>query len=71
MRSKEFPHAPIERIARKASGKRVSKPAVKALRNFILETAEEKGKEIATLAKHAGRRTVMKSDVVFVTKKSE
>jgi len=42
---------------------------VKALRNFILETAEEKGKEIATLAKHAGRRTVMKSDVVFITKK--
>lgn len=69
MRSKEFPHAPIERIARKASQKRVSKPAVKALRNFILETAEEKGKEIATLAKHAGRRTVMKKDVILAIKK--
>ncbi len=69
MRSKEFPHAPLERIAKKASNKRISKPAVKALRNFVLENAEDKGKEIATLAKHAGRRTVMKSDVVFVTKK--
>jgi histone H3/H4 len=69
MRSKEFPHAPIERIARKASQKRVSKTAVKALRNFILETAEEKGKEIATLAKHAGRRTVMKKDVILAIKK--
>lgn len=69
MRSKEFPHAPIERIARKASQKRVSKPAVRALRNFILETAEEKGKEIATLAKHAGRRTVMKKDVILAIKK--
>lgn len=69
MRSKEFPHAPVERIARKASQKRVSKPAVKALRNFILETAEEKGKEIATLAKHAGRRTVMRKDVILAVKK--
>ena len=69
MRSKEFPHAPIERIARKSSGKRVSKPAVKALRNFILETAEDRGKEIATLAKHAGRRTVMKKDVILAIKK--
>jgi histone H3/H4 len=69
MRSKEFPHAPLERIAKKASNKRISKPAVKALRNFVLENAEGKGKEIADLARHAGRRTVMKNDVVFVTKK--
>lgn len=69
MRSKEFPYTPLERIAKKASKKRISKTAVKALRNFILENAEDKGKEIADLARHAGRRTVMKSDVVFVTKK--
>lgn len=69
MRSKEFPHAPLERIAKKATEMRISKPAVKALRNFILENAEDRGKEIAALARHAGRRTVMKSDVVFVTKK--
>ncbi len=69
MRSKEFPHTPLERIAKKASNKRISKLAVKALRNFILENAEDKGREIAALARHAGRRTVMKSDVVFVTKK--
>jgi histone H3/H4 len=69
MRSKEFPHAPLERIAKKASGKRISRTAVKALRNYVLESAEDRGKEIVTLARHAGRRTVMKDDVVFVTKK--
>ena len=69
MRSKDFPHAPLERIAKKASGKRISKPAVKALRNYILENAENKSKEIVTLARHAGRKTVMKNDVVFVTKR--
>ena len=69
MRSKEFPHAPLERIAKKATGKRVSKPAVKALRNYIIENAEDKAKEAVDIAKHAGRRTVMKNDVAFVTKK--
>lgn len=68
MRSKEFPHAPLERIAKKASGKRISKTAVKALRNHILENAEDKAREVADLARHAGRLTVMKSDVTFVTK---
>ena len=68
MRSKEFPHAPLERIAKKASGKRISKPAIKALRNYLLENAEYKAKEAADLAKHAGRKTVMKNDVSFVTK---
>jgi len=69
MRSKEFPHAPLERIAKKTSKKRISKPAVKALRNYVLENAEEKAKEIMELARHAGRKTIMKNDVVFVTKK--
>lgn len=69
MRSKEFPHAPLERIAKKASNKRISKPALKALRNFVLENAEDRGKEIATLAKHAGRKTVMKQDIMLATKK--
>jgi histone H3/H4 len=71
MRSLEFPHAPLERIAKKASGKRVSKPAIKALRNLVLENAEDKAKEIADLAKHAGRKTVMKNDVAFITKNKE
>ncbi len=68
MRSKEFPHAPLERIAKKATRMRMSKPAVKALRNLVLENAEDKGMEIATLAKHAGRRTVMKDDVILATR---
>jgi histone H3/H4 len=69
MRSKEFPHAPLERIAKKASDKRISKTAVKAMRNYILDIAEEKGKEIVQLANHAGRRTVMKEDIILAIKK--
>lgn len=68
MRSKEFPHAPLERIAKKASGKRISKSAVKALRNYVLENAEDRAKEISDVARHAGRKTVMKNDVAFVTR---
>ena len=67
MRSKEFPHAPLERIARKTTGMRISRGAVKALRNHVLENAEERSREIVDLVRHAGRKTVMKSDVVFIT----
>ena len=69
MRSKEFPHAPLERIAKKASNKRISKGVVKSLTNYVLDNAEDKGKEIVQLAKHAGRRTVMKEDIILAIKK--
>ena len=69
MRSKEFPHAPLERIAKKASNKRISKPAIKALRNYILENAEDRANEIAQLARHAGRKTVKARDIEIAAKK--
>ena len=69
MRSMEFPTAPVERIAKKASEKRISKGAVRMIRNYILDDAQERGKEIAELCRHAGRKTVLKEDVEFVTKR--
>jgi histone H3/H4 len=69
MRSKEFPHAPIGRIARKATSMRMSRPAIKSLRNYVLDSAEERAKDIVGITKHAGRKTVMKNDVLFVTRK--
>ncbi len=71
MKTKEFPSKPIERIAREASGMRISKPASKALRMLVLESAREKAREAVELSRHAGRRTVMVRDIEFVTKKTE
>ena len=65
MRSKEFPSAPLERIAREASGKRISEGATKSLRQLVLDRSETKAKEIVDVTKHAGRKTVLREDVAF------
>ena len=59
----QLPVAPMGRIIKKAGAPRISKDAREALRNIL----EDKGMEIAAdalrLAKHSGRKTVMKRDV--------
>jgi histone H3/H4 len=69
MRSKEFPAAPLERIAREASRKRISREAMKIIRSYILNDAQERAGEIAELARHAGRKTILREDVEFITKR--
>jgi histone H3/H4 len=70
MRSKDFPTAPLERIAKHACKKRISKDAMRIMRDYILEDAEQRAREIAELARHAGRKTVLKQDVEFITKRN-
>jgi len=69
MRKKEFPYTPLGKIAKKSGAKRISDSALKAMRNILLEEAEEKAKDIATVAEHSGRKTVLRRDVQFVLKK--
>ena len=69
MRSKEFPSAPLERIAREASRKRISKEAMRIMKGYVLSDAQERAGEIAELARHAGRKTVLKEDVDFITRR--
>ncbi|RLJ09416.1 MAG: histone [Candidatus Aenigmatarchaeota archaeon] len=71
MRTKEFPLKPLMRIAKKAGVKRISTDALKTLRNLTLEEAEECAREIVSLARHAGRKTILKRDVEFVVKRRE
>jgi histone H3/H4 len=70
MRSKEFPAAPLERIVREASRKRISREAMKIIRSYILNDAQERAGEIAELARHAGRKTILREDVEFITKRN-
>ena len=69
MQSKEFPTAPLERIAKQASKKRISREAVKIIKTYILNDAQDRAGEIAALARHSGRKTVLKEDVHFITKR--
>jgi len=70
MRSKEFPSAPLERIAREASGKRISKGATKTLRQLVLDKAEVHAREVVDITRHAGRKTVMRDDVKFASRRN-
>jgi histone H3/H4 len=68
MKTKEFPYKPVGRVARREAGMRMTDSAVKALRNAVLERAEEMASDIVSIARHANRKTVMKGDVLFVTR---
>jgi histone H3/H4 len=71
MRKKEFPYTPLGKIAKKHGAKRISDSALMAMRTMLLEEAEEKAKDIATVAEHAGRKTVLRRDVQFVIKRKK
>lgn len=58
-----FPLAPIERIAKKAGAQRVSADAIKAMRDAILERAEEIAVDAVAACQHAGRITIKASDI--------
>jgi len=60
---KELPLAPLERLLRDAGAKRVSKTAVKEFAGVIADYAHDLSGEAATLAKHAGRKTIIDTDV--------
>ena len=69
MRTKtEFPLKPIQRIVKKAGVDRISKPAMKALRNAMLDYADDLATDITSISRHADRNTVLKKDVELIKK---
>ena len=65
-----LPIAAIERAARKAGVERISADAIEELRKVVEDLGLEIAIEAAAVAKHAGRRTIMASDIKLVAKKS-
>ena len=60
---RDFPLAPLERIAKKAGAPRVSKAALKVLKEAVLEYAESLASDAVAAARHAGRITVKAEDI--------
>ncbi len=58
-----LPIASVERIARKAGVERISAEALQELTVSVEDIAAELVKEIETIAKHAGRKTVKPEDI--------
>jgi len=60
---RDFPLAPLEKIAREAGAERVSVSAVKALKEAVLDVAEAISMDAVAASHHAGRVTVKASDI--------
>lgn len=64
-----FPLAPFERILKKAGAKRVSKGAMEEFAKVMEDKLLQVATEAVTLAKHAGRKTILGEDIRLAKKK--
>lgn len=65
----KLPLMPFERILKKAGAKRVSKGAMKEFASRMSDYVSRLSVEAAALASHAGRKTIIESDVRMARKK--
>jgi len=61
---------PFERILKKAGAKRVSQSALEEFAKVMEENMFDIAREAAILAKHAGRKTIIDSDVRMARRKA-
>jgi len=58
-----IPPAAMTELIKKAGAERVSEEAAKALAEYLMDIGFEIAQESIKLARHAGRKTVKKSDI--------
>ncbi len=61
--------APMAEILKRAGAERVSETAARALAEVVRDIAFEVAKDAVSFAKHAGRKTVKRSDVELARKR--
>lgn len=62
-------HRPFERFLKKAGAKRVSRGAAEELAEVVEEKILKIAAEAITLAKHAGRKTIVAEDIRLARRK--
>jgi histone H3/H4 len=65
---RSIPLASMEKILKLAGAERVSDDAKLALRTILEEVADEITQNAVKLSRHAGRRTVMESDIKLASR---
>ncbi|MEM5799192.1 MAG: NFYB/HAP3 family transcription factor subunit [Candidatus Aenigmatarchaeota archaeon] len=65
----KLPLMPFERILKKAGAKRVSRGAMKEFASKMSDYLYRLSHEAAAMANHAGRKTVLETDVKMARKK--
>ncbi len=66
----ELPKTVIERMLKQKSGLRISSEAVEEVSRLVEVFIDRVGEEGAVLAKHAGRSTLMASDVRLAARRA-
>lgn len=61
--------APMAEILKNAGAERVSDDAAKAFSELLTEIAEVIAKDAVALARHAGRKTIKRSDIELAKKR--
>ena len=63
-----IPKAPLGRILLKAGAKRISDDALEAFSEILSDLGAEISEQASKIAKHSGRKTVLKQDVMLAAK---
>ncbi len=61
----------LERIAKNAGVKRISKKALEELREIVMDYGNDIAEQSVRLSRHAARKTVKEDDVKFVAGKTK
>ena len=64
-----LPLAPIDRLIRNSGAERVSEDASQAMAKIIADFVEDISGQALKLAKHAGRKTIIDTDVRMARRK--
>ncbi len=63
-----LPRAPIERLLKESSGKRISKKATEQMARILEHMIDETAEDAAIFCKHAGRKTITDEDILLSMK---
>ena len=63
-----IPRAPVERLLKDSSGKRISKKATEQMSKILEGMIEEVAEDAAVFCKHAGRKTITDDDILLAMK---
>ena len=61
----------FDKIAKRYGARRISKDALEEMRDVIEEIALQLSESAVRVSRHAGRRTVMKEDIIFVARRGK